>query len=179
MSGRAQDMAGSKKQKKRDYLHDFKQSAGGSYVYTGVTWHADPVLWRRMFVKLWVLQAVMLLCVCLPGFLTTAGLLNTFYVIIPYVFWFISNIVLTYTLGSITFGGNPLRDYIYQRSVTQYALRTAFPLAGAALTAFSLTVFLIRGGSGEGVVLCFICCVIQIAVSFTANRTRMIDIWTC
>ena len=172
-------MAGHRKRDKRGYLHDFEQNTNGSYVYTGVTWRADPVLRRRMLVRLWAMQAVMLLSVCLPGFLTTAGLLNTFYVIIPYVFWFISNIVLTYTLGSITLGGNPLRDYIYQRSVTQYALRTAFPLAGAALTAFSLAVFLIRGGSGEGVLLCFICCVIQIAASFTANRIRLIDIWTC
>ena len=172
-------MAGQKKRDKRGYLHDFEQNTNGSYVYTGVTWRADPVLRRRILVKLWALQAAMLLSVCLPGFLTTAGLLNTFYVIIPYVFWFISDIVLTYTLGSITLGGNPLRDYIYQRSVTQYTPRTAFPLAGAALTAFALAVFLIRGGSGEGVVLCFICCVIQIAASYTANRTRMIDIWTC
>ena len=98
-------------------------------------------------VKLWALQAGMLLSVILPGFVTTAGLQNTFYVILPYMLWLISDIALTYTLGSMTFGGNPLRDYIYERSVVRYAFRTLLPLTGAALTAAGLLVFLLRDGS--------------------------------
>lgn len=172
-------MAGQKKRDKRDYLKNFEKSPGGSYVYTGMTWHADPVLRHRILVKLWALQAVMLMSVILPGLVTTAGLLNTFYVILPYVFWFLSDIVLIYTLGSITFGGNPMRDYIYQRSVTQYALRTGFPLAGAVLTALAMLVFLLRGGSGEGAVLCLGCCAAQSAGSVIARRVRIADIWTC
>ena len=172
-------MAGQKKRDRRDYLKNFEKSSGGGYVYTGTTWQADPALRRRMLVRLWALQAIMLISVILPGLVTTAGLLNTFYVIIPYVFWFLSDIVLTYTLGSITFGGNPMRDYIYQRSVTQYALRTGFPLAGAAITALAMVVFFLRGGSGKGAILCFVCCAAQIAGSVIARRVRIADIWTC
>lgn len=172
-------MAGQKKRDKRDYLRNFEKSPDGSYVYTGMTWHADPALRHRMLIRLWALQTVMLASVILPGIVTTAGLLNTFYVIIPYVFWFLSDIVLAYTLGSITLGGNPLRDYIYQRSVTQYALRTVFPLAGAALTALALLVFLLQGGSGEGAALCLICCVMQIGASVMAGRIRFLSIWKC
>lgn len=170
-------MAEQKKRDKRSYLHDFEKSSDGSYVYMGKTWHADPILRRRMLVKLWALQAVMLLAALLPGFVTTAGLLNTFYVIIPYVFWLISDFVLAYTLGSMTFGGNPLRDYIYKRSVTQYALRTVFPLVGAALTALALIAFFLRGGSGEGGIVCIVCCVIQFAASFFAGRSGVMNIW--
>lgn len=172
-------MAGQKKLDKKSYLHDFEKNPDGGYVYAGKVWHADPVLRRRMLVKLWVLQAVMLLVVLLPGFVTTAGLLNTFYVIIPYVFWLISDFILAYTLGSITFGGNPLRDYIYTRSITQYTVRAAFPLAGALLTALALLAFLLRGGGGAGGALCFVCCGIQIAASIAAIRTRIADIWIC
>lgn len=172
-------MAGQKKRDKREYLKNFEKSPGGSYVYTGMTWHADPALRHRMLVRLWALQAVMLISVILPGVVTTAGLLNTFYVIIPYVFWFLSDIVLTYTLGSITSGGNPMRDYIYQRSVTQYALRTGFPLAGAVMTALAMLAFFLRGGSGEGAGICFICCAVQIVVSVIAKRIRIMAIWTC
>lgn len=172
-------MAGQKKQDKKSYLHDFKQNENGSYVYTGMTWHADPVLRRQMLVKLWALQAAMLLAVLLPGFVTTAGLLNTFYVIIPYVFWLISDFVLAYTLGSITFGGNPLRDYVYKRRVAQYTVYAALPLAGAALTALALVVFSLLGGSGAGGGVCFGCCGIQIAASVIAIRIRIADVWTC
>lgn len=170
-------MAGQKKRDKRDYLHGFEKSSDGSYVYTGKTWHADPILRRRLLVKLWALQAVMLFAVILPGFVTTAGLLNTFYVIIPYVFWLISDFVLAYTLGSMTFGGNPLKDYIYQRSVMPYTSRTVFPLAGAVLTAFALIVFFMGGGNGQGGMVCIVCCVVQLAASFFAGRSGIADIW--
>ena len=123
-------MAAQKKRGKGSYLNDFEKSQDGGYVYAGKTWHADAAARRRILVKLWALQVCMLLAAFLPGFVTTAGLLNTFYVIIPYVFWLISDFALAYTLGNVTFGGNPLRDYIYERSVKQYRIRTMFPLAG-------------------------------------------------
>lgn len=170
-------MAGQKKRDRRNYLHDFEKDPEGGYVYTGKTWRADPVLRRRLLIKLWVMQAVMLLAAVVPGFVTTAGLLNTFYVIIPYVFWLISDFVLAWTLGSITFGGNPLKDYIYKRSVAPYDFRTALPLAGAMLTAFALIIFLLRGGSGQGAALCIGCCVIQAAASFLAGRSGISGIW--
>ena len=112
---RKQDDKDSPKKNRRSYLRDFVKNADGAYVYTGKMWHADPALRRRMLVKLWALQAGMLLSVILPGFATTAGLQNTFYVIMPYMLWLISDIALTYTLGSMTFGGNPLRG-LYLRT---------------------------------------------------------------
>lgn len=173
--GKAQDK---KKRDKKNYLRDFKEKADGSYVYTGKMWHADETARRRILLKLWALQAVMLISVFLPGFVTTAGLLNTYYVIIPYVFWLISDFVLAYTLGSMTFGGNPLRNYIYERSVLKYSFRTFLPLIGAAATAVTLFIFLLRGGSGEGEIICFLCCTVQITASFFAWKSGISDIWT-
>ncbi|MCM1251981.1 MAG: hypothetical protein NC321_04105 [Clostridium sp.] len=172
--GKAQDK---KKQDKKNYLRDYKENPDGSYVYTGKTWSADKAARRRLLIKLWTLQIVMLSAAVLPGFVTTAGLLNTFYVIIPYVFWLMSDFVLAYTLGSMTLGGNPLKDYIYEKSVLRYPFRVMLPLAGAALTALGLIVFLLRGGKGEGKAVCFVCCIIQIIASFLAGRSGISDIW--
>lgn len=171
-------MAEKKRRDKNHYLRDFQEKPDGSYVYTGKTWHADEAVRRRILVRLWALQAVMLFSVFLPGFTTTAGLLNTFYVIIPYVFWLISDFVLAYTLGSVTFGGNPLKNYIYENSVLKYPFCAVLPLAGAVMTAAALLIFLLRGGSGEGEIVCFICCEIQIIASFLARRSGISDIWT-
>lgn len=170
-------MAAQKKQKKGSYLHDFKEKPGGGFAYTGKVWHAEPDLLRRMLIKLWALQAVMLLSALLPGFVTTAGLLNTFYVIIPYVLWLISDVALAVTLFNVTLGGNPLRDYIYERGVAGYGLRAVLPLIGAVLTAAGLVIFLLRGGSGEGGWLCFVCCGIQALASFLAVRSKFACIW--
>lgn len=171
-------MAEKKRRDKKNYLRDFEKKPDGSYVYTGKTWHADEAVRRRILVKLWALQAIMLFSVFLPGFVTTAGLLNTFYVIIPYVFWLMSDFVLAYTLGSMTFGGNPLKNYIYERSVATYPFRTVLPVAGAALTAAALLIFLVRDGSGEGEIVCFICCGMQITASFFAGKSGIAGIWT-
>ena len=71
-------MAGQGKRGRKSYLRDFEKAADGSYVYKGETCHADSTLRRKLLIKLWLLQAVMLLAVLLPGFVTTAGLLNSF-----------------------------------------------------------------------------------------------------
>lgn len=170
-------MAGQKKKGKGGYLGDFKKMQDGGYAYTGKTWRADPALRRHILIKLWTWQAGMILAALLPGLVTTAGLLNTFYVIIPYVFWLISDFALVYTLGNITFGGNPLRDYIYERSVISYRFRTMLPLTGAVLTALALLVFLLRGGDGKGAALCLVCCGVQTALSLCANRSGIAGIW--
>lgn len=173
-------MAGQKGRKKRDrksYLHDFEKTSDGSYVYAGRTWHADPAVRRRLLIRLWALQLVMLTAAILPGFVTTAGLLNTFYVIIPYVFWLISDFFLAYTLGNMTFGGNPLRNYIYERSIARYPSRIMVPLTGAALTALALLVFLLRGGTGEGAAVCFVCCGVQAVCSFFTGQSGITGIW--
>ncbi|MCM1038755.1 MAG: hypothetical protein NC434_05475 [Ruminococcus sp.] len=170
-------MAGESKRERRGYLRDFEKKADGGYVYTGPTWRAENAARRRLLIRLWVLQAVMLSAALLPGFVTTAGLLNSFYVILPYVLWALSDIYLAYMLGNMTFGGNPLRDYVYKSSVARYTPWAMAALVGAALTAAGMLVFLIRGGSGEGVALCFVCSAVQIVSSVLINRCRVADIW--
>lgn len=171
-------MAEKKKKNKKSYLRDFEELSDGSYVYTGKTWRADPAVRRLLLIKLWALCAAMLIAVLLPGFVTTAGLLNTFYVIIPYVLWLISDFYLAYTLGNMTFGGNPLRDYVYERSVGRFALHVMAPFVCAAATAAALAVFLLRGGKGEGAGLCLLCCAVQLAASYLARRSHISEIWT-
>ena len=171
-------MAGQEWRGRNSYLRDFKKAPDGSYVYTGEVWHADNTVRRRLLLKLWVLQAEMQPAAVLPGFVTTAGLLNSFYVILPYVFWVISVFYLAYTLGNMTFGGNPLRDYIYKKSVLRYKPCAAAAFVGAALTAFGMLVFLVRGGTGEGVAVCFACCAVQAVMSFLAGRFGAAGIWS-
>lgn len=171
-------MASQKKWGKNGYLQDFKGNREDGYVYTGESWQAKEPERKKLLAKLWGLQALMLAAVVLPGFMTTAGLQNTFYVILPYVFWLISDFYLAYVLGSLTFGGNPMRNYVYERTAARFTPCAAAPFTGAVLTALGLCVFLLKGGEGEGILLCLICCVLQGICFFLIKKADITKIWT-
>lgn len=170
-------MARQKKWGKDGYLQNFEKSREGGYVYTGELWQADEVERCKILTRLWVLCAGQLLAAILPGFFTTAGFSGSFYVILPYVFWLISACYLAYLLGRMTFGGNPLRGYVYERSVARYIPCAGAASFGAALTALGLLLFFVRGGTGQGGALCLVCCLFQ-GISFLFIRKWKIpEIW--
>lgn len=154
-------MTGQKKWGKNGYLQDFKGNREDGYVYTGAYWQADETARRRLLAKLWAGQLAGLAAVILPGLFTTAGLQNTFYVILPYVVWLICDCYLAYLLAALTFAGSPVRDYLFKRTVIRLHPWAVAPLAGALLTALGLMVFLLRGGQGQGSGICFACCALQ------------------
>ena len=171
-------MASQRKWGKNGYLQDFKGNRKEGYVYTGESFEAKEPERGQLLIKLWILQVLMLIAVVLPGIMTTAGLQNTFYVILPYVFWLISDFYLAYVLWNMTFGGNPMRAYVYERTVARFIPCAAAPFVGAALTALSLCIFLLKAGEGEGVLLCFACCILQGICFFLIRRNDISKIWT-
>ena len=170
-------MARQKKWGKNGYLKDFRGDRKAGYVYTGAYWQAEEPVRRRLLAKLWAAQAAGLGAVILPGLFTTAGLQNTFYVILPYVVWLICDFYLAYLLGTLTFAGNPIRDYLYGRTVMRLYPCAAASLAGALLTAFGLIIFLLRGGGGRGAEICFVCSVLQGVSFFLIIKCNMKECW--
>ena len=77
-----------------------------------------------------------------------------------------------YLLGRITFGGNPIRDYVYERSVKRYVPCAGAASVGAGLTALGLLVFFWEGGMGQGGALCFACCLFQLVVFFFKKKIK-------
>ncbi len=170
-------MARQKKWGKKGYLQDFKGNQKEGYVYTGAYWQADEALRKPLLTKLWAGQGIGLAAALLPGFFTTAGLQNTFYVILPYVFWLICNFYLAYLLGTLTFAGNPIRNYLFERTVLRFCPWAAAALAGAGLTALGLLIFLLRGGTGQGAGLCFACFVLQGMSCFLIIKSNIAEPW--
>lgn len=170
-------MAGQKKWGKDGYLKNFEKSREGGYVYTGGLWQADNARRRTVLGKLWALCAGQLVAVLLPGFFTTAGFSGSFYVILPYALWLISSGYEAYLLGRITFGGNPMRGYVYERTISRYVPSAAAASVGAALTALGLLVFFLKGGTGQGGALCFACCLFQGIFFLFTKKLKMKKIW--
>lgn len=168
-------MAKQRKWGKNGYIRDFHRTADGGYEYEGKLMYADKEHLKRLYMKLTVIQALMLTAAIVPGFVTTAGLLNSFYVIIPYVLWVISVLVMTYKTVSMFFGGNPMRSYVYERSAAAYTPCAYVSLMGSAFTLLGMIVFLAREGTGDGAAVCIICCIVQIAASVFAIKCKVRD----
>ncbi len=170
-------MARQKKWGKNGYLQDFKGNREEGYVYTGAWWQAPEPLRKQLLAKLWAGQATGLLSVLVPGFFTTAGLQNTFYVILPYVFWLICDCYLTYLLGSLTFAGNPIRDYVFRRTAARFRPLAGAAFVGAVLTALGLSLFLLSGGGGKGAGICLAGCALQGMSSFLIIKCDIVGAW--
>ena len=170
-------MARQKKWGRNGYLQDFKGNQREGYVYMGASWQAEEPLRKRLLARLWAGQGMGLTAAVLPGLLTTAGLQNTFYVILPYVLWLLSDLYLTYLLGALTLAGNPIRNYVFERTVMRFHPWAAAALAGAALTALALLVFMLGGGGGQGAEICFICSVLQGMSYFLIIKCNITGPW--
>lgn len=163
---------------KNGYIHDFHRTADGGYKYEGKFMYADKMLLKRLYLKLAIIQTVMIIAAIIPGFATTAGLQNSFYVIIPYVLWVISALIMTYKTVCIFLGSSPMRSYVYERSVAAYTPCAYISLTGAVLTLLGLIVFIVRGGTGDGAAICILCCIVQIVSSVTAVKSKVADCFT-
>lgn len=163
---------------KNGYIHDFHRTADGGYKYEGKYMYADRTLLKRLYMKLAIIQTVMIIAAIIPGFATTAGLQNSFYVIIPYVLWVIAAFIMTYKTVCIFLGGSRMRSYVYERSVSAYTPCAYISLAGAALTLIGLVVFILRGGTGDGAIVCILCCIVQILSSTAAVKSKVADCFT-
>lgn len=171
-------MGKQKKWGKNGYIRDFHRAPGGGYIYEGKYMYANNAMLKSLYVRLAIIQASMIIAAIVPGFATKAGLLNSFYVIIPYVLWVIAVLVMTYKTVCMFSGGNPMRSYVYERSVAAYAPCAYVSSAGAAFTLLGMIVFLVRGGKGDGAAVCIICCIVQIVSSVFAIKCKVSDCFT-
>lgn len=126
-----------KRRGRHSYLEDFQKNAAGEYIYTGLLHHyQDRGLSRtRALAMLWVLAVGMAAAALCAGCVPAAGMQNTVYVLLPYVCGLISAATVIYGLCRLTAGGDPLRDYVYRATVTQFRLRIILVMvfSGAAL----------------------------------------------
>ena len=122
-----------KKLSKKEYIKQFTPSVGG-YLYSGpeVFWGETRKRTLLILNGVSVLICVLLIiCGCLQGI----PLNGKFYVLIPYLIEAGLQILLFYTIGRLAANGNPLKLYIYQKTVEKIPLRTLLGAIFAGVTA--------------------------------------------
>ena len=126
----------------------FVSSGNGNYVYTGPLYSiiagsgltARQVSMRRLLFC-GCITALSLLC----GLLPVPGMSNTFYVIIPYAGALIFGAVSLWKAARVAYwGGDKLREYVYESTVKQIPVLTLFCAVFAGISVI-----------GEGLCLIF------------------------
>ncbi len=144
-------VAGQKKRRgRRSYLEDFKRTASGEYIYKGPchSYQEDGLSRQKALAVLWLLTIAMAASVVAGGCMPAAGLMDCWYVILPWGFSLVAVVSVVWLMGRLTAGGDPLRDYVYRATVLQSRLRGNLVFFLAAATLAGETVYLLGNGFG-------------------------------
>lgn len=164
-------MAGEKKRRGRwAYLDDYKALANGEIVYTGkmYSWSGDTP-WKKALAFLWLCGGVPGVCVTVCGLLPVSGMMNTFYVLLPWLLSFIGAGSVIWALCRLTYHGEHLREHVFKATVAALPVRAVFTAICAAVTVAGQTVKLIldRGSETPAVDACFLL-LLALAAGFSA-----------
>ncbi|MBR1811211.1 MAG: hypothetical protein IJ766_06145 [Clostridia bacterium] len=163
-------MASKNRPSRRTYLNDFKRDASGRYIYRGryLAFDGAEKRRKRLLAKLCVLAFVSVLAVIGAGSLDTAGMDNTFYVLIPYMGEIAFTAALVWATVRLCISGEPLREYIYKATVDRLP-KLGFALAiSAAVTLICAGIYLTLNGFGGKAVLCVTYLLLQIVIIFVS-----------
>ena len=136
-----------KKRRGRAYLNDFERDLTGKYRYTGSHYrYTGDLPRRRMLTWMWGLSAGALVLLLAAGMMDGPGLGRCFYVLIPYAAAFVAAVSVLYTVGRLSAGGDPLREYVLEQTARRLPVRGGVTIGLSALTAVCGAVYLVLNG---------------------------------
>lgn len=138
------------KRGRRAYLQYFTPTQNG-YEYTGPVCRClnPPQERKRLLWQQGGCCVVMAAAVIVAGCIPAPGTANCFYVLLPYL-WVLAAVILTcWAFVQLAGGGEPLRRYVYDRSLPRLPVRLGFTAAGAAM-ALAGEVFYLLNGADDG-----------------------------
>lgn len=141
------------KKNRWSYLNDFKKDEAGQYTYQGSCYcfAGDENERRRAYGKLWALLVVIAAASVGSGCVSGAGILNTFYVILPYLGEICALFALTWYQFKLLTKGAEVRAYIYEKTQPRMA-PAAVIIAFFAIVGFITSlVFSVMSGFRDGV----------------------------
>ena len=105
--------------KRHSKLEYFQRNAAGEYIYTGkhMSYVSTEKSRKRLLLELWGLGTAGTICLLLSGFLPLRSFRGCFYVLLPYMIALVAAISCLWTIGELTGGGDPLRQYVHDATV--------------------------------------------------------------
>ena len=168
-------MAGEKKRRgRRAYLDDYKALANGEIVYTGTMYSwSGPTPWKKALAFLWLCGGVPGVCVTVCGLLPVSGMMNTFYVLLPWLLTFLGASSVIWALCRVAYHGEHLKEHVFKATAAALPVRAVFTAICAAVTVVGQTVKLIldRESEAPAADVCFLL-LLTLAAGFSAVLGR-------
>ncbi|MBQ9393722.1 MAG: hypothetical protein IJU18_07025 [Oscillospiraceae bacterium] len=166
-------MTAGKERGRRSHLNDFHMDVSGQYVYTGAMYHYDGPLSEKDFVtRVTVLSAVMTVAVIAAGCLPTPAMLNSFYVILPFVGEVCCAMLSVWATVRLLWHEPDLRSYVYRATVGSLPTKLLFTACFAILCAAAQVAFISLYGFRGAPALSLVPFLLKAAVAASALWLR-------
>ena len=163
---------------KRAYLDYFSKDASGGFTYTGGYYALQGGGYKALSVRLAVFAAVAAVCTVVCGCLP--GIIDVFYVILPYVaeVGFTGSVV--YAVLRFLTNAKPLREYVYSATVAAFPWRALLAAAFAGAGVIAGTVFFILNGVGNVWLTAafYVCKAASVVCMLLVRRAAKSSVWT-
>ena len=105
-----------KSPRKKDYLKDYSKGTSGKYEYRGISYTFDgtPEERRKAYLILTGLMILLTASVAGSGLIDAAGMVNTYYVIVPYIGEVCALFALWWNISKLLLEGEKIRGYILE-----------------------------------------------------------------
>ncbi len=134
---------------RRAYLNDFKLNDKGEYNYEGIlyAWAGEKEAYRSTLLTLWVLGVLQMIMSVSAGFVEAPGIMDAFYVILPYIISMVAGVSVLWAVIRMTEGKVPLRAYVYKASVAALPVRSLIVMIAAGIAAVGEICYVIANGT--------------------------------
>ena len=169
-------MTEKKKKHRREYLNDFKLQDSGEYKFEGEIYCVQTDDWNGLRKNIWFRTGLVCLLVLVSGFLPSAGMINTFYVILPYMAEVIIAALVVWGIYRMTKGTEKIRSYIYEKTYPRFHGQLFVMTILAVMVCIGEVIHLLLEGTGDKLGFTIASIIVQILVFLAAgNLMRYLD----
>lgn len=167
---------------KKKQLENIRKNEKGEYEYKGSEFRfcGDSAAYKKYVVSLWLFSVgafvLQIICGCIPA----RSMMNTFYVIVPYVVGIVFTVICLYHIPSMTVKGSRIREYVYKKNIKVITVSSLSCAAFCFLTAVGESVFVIINGPYTGGIydiLSVVMCLAAAMLAISVRNIMMLSKW--
>ncbi|MBQ6608341.1 MAG: hypothetical protein IJH69_04475 [Firmicutes bacterium] len=147
-----------KSPKRKDYLKEYKQGESGKYEYGGISYTFDgtPEERKKAYLTLTGIAVLLTASVIGSGLIDAAGMVNTFYVIVPFIGEVCALFAIWWNLSKLLMEGEKIRGYIFESVNNKVDPATLILIFFAVLGLAMSVVFQVTNGFEGKMLKCFL-----------------------